>query len=305
MNAPKRWLELAVRAHEEAAETVAALLHKWGEGGVAIFQEHEQESLDHAPRPVGAWLTLTTYLPDTIALAARRDGLERDLWHLHAFHGDLVGELTTKWVAEEDWANAWKQFYTVLHVGERLVIKPRWQAYEPKPNEIVIALDPGMAFGTGTHPTTQLCLESLEKLPVTGAQVLDVGTGSGILAIAAAKLGAARVDALDTDPVAVAAARDNVAQAGLTDTITVMEGTLPLPAPSPTYDVVLANITAQSLITLSPRLPAVLAPRGRLLACGIIDAKADEALAAFEAEGLDLLDRREAGDWVLLAMGAR
>ena len=209
----------------EAAETVAALLHKWGEGGVAIFQEHEQESPDHAPRPVGAWLTLTTYLPDTIALAARRDGLERDLWHLHAFHGDLVGKLTTQWVAEEDWANAWKQFYTVLHVGERLVIKPRWQAYEPKPNEIVIALDPGMAFGTGTHPTTQLCLESLEKLPVTGGQVLDVGTGSGILAIAAAKLGrsARRTRWTRTrwlwPPPAI-----NVAQAGLTDTITVMEG---------------------------------------------------------------------------------
>ena len=104
---------------------------------------------------------------------------------------------------------------------------------------------------------------------------------------------------------AVAAAPRQCRAGRLTDTITVMEGTLPLPAPSPTYDVVLANITAQSLITLSPRLPAVLAPRGRLLACGIIDAKADEALAAFEAKGLHLLDRKEAGDWVLLAMGAR
>ena len=92
MSAPKRWLELSVRAHQEAAETVAALLHKWGEGGVAIFQEHVQESVDHDPRPVGAWLTLTSYLPDSVALASRRDGLERDLWHLHAFHGDLVGE---------------------------------------------------------------------------------------------------------------------------------------------------------------------------------------------------------------------
>ena len=302
MNAPTRWLELSVRAHQEAAETVAALLHKWGEGGVAIFQDHEQETVDHDPRPVGAWLTLTTYVPDSAAMAARRDGLEKDLWHLHAFHGDLVGELTTQWVAEEDWANAWKQFYTVLHVGERLVIKPRWQDYDPAPDEIVIALDPGMAFGTGTHPTTQLCLEALEKLPVAGKSVLDVGTGSGILAIAAAKLGAAYVDALDTDPVAVSAACDNVAQAGLASAITVKEGSLPLSDPAPAYDVVLANITAQTLITLAPHLRAVIAPHGRLLACGIIDAKADAALAAFDAEGLRLLDRREAGDWVLLDM---
>lgn len=303
MSAPARWLELSVRAHQEAAETVAALLHKWGEGGVAIFQDHEQETVDHDPRPVGAWLTLTTYVPDTAALDSRRDGLEKDLWHLHAFHGDLVGELKTQWVAEEDWANAWKQFYTVLHIGERLVIKPRWQDYDPAPDEIVIALDPGMAFGTGTHPTTQLCLEALERLPVKAKNVLDVGTGSGILAIAAAALGAGRVDALDTDPVAVSAARDNVAQAGLAGAITVKEGSLPQSDPSLKYDIVLANITAQTLITLAPHLRAAIAPHGRLLACGIIDAKADEVLATFGAEGLTLLNRKEAGDWVLLELG--
>lgn len=304
MSAPKRWLELSVRAHQEAAETVAALLHKWGEGGVAIFQEHAQESVDHEPRPVGDRLTLAAYAPDTSGLAARREGLERDLWHLRAFHGDLVGELATRWVAEEDWANAWKQFYTVLHVGERLVVKPRWQAYEPQPDEIVIALDPGMAFGTGTHPTTQLCLEALEQLPVAGSRVLDVGTGSGILAIAAAKLGAARVDALDTDPVAVAAARENVAQAGLAETVTVVEGTLPLPEPAARYDVVLANITAQTLITLAPSLRQAVAPGGRLLACGIIAEKAGAVLAAFHAAGFALCQRRQAGDWVLLEMEA-
>ena len=302
MSAPQRWLELSVRAHQEAAETVAALLHKWGEGGVAIFQEHEQETVDHAPHPVGEWLTLTTYLPENAALAAQRDGLERDLWHLHAFHGDLVGELATNWVAEEDWANAWKQFYTVRHVGERLVVKPRWQEYAAKPGDIVIALDPGMAFGTGTHPTTQLCLEALESLPVAGKRVLDVGTGSGILAIAAAKLGAARIDALDTDSVAVAAARDNVAQAGLAASITVIEGSLPLSDATVRYDVVLANITAQTLILLAAPLRAALAPHGRLLACGIIEPKTDEVLTAFIAEGLHLRNRRQVGDWVLLEM---
>lgn len=303
MNAPKRWLELSVHAHQEAAETVAALLHKWGEGGVAILQEHAQESVDHDPHPVGAWLTLNTYLPEDAALDARREGLTRDLWHLQAFHGDLVGELTSTWVAEEDWANAWKQFYTVLHVGQRLVIKPRWQDYAAAPDEVVITLDPGMAFGTGTHPTTQLCLAALEEAPVAGARVLDLGTGSGILAIAAAKLGAARVDALDTDSVAVAAARENIAEAGLTARVTVRAGTLPLPDAAARYDVVLANITAQTLITLAPLLPAVIAAGGRLLACGIIDSKASAALAAFKAEGLKLRRRRDAGDWVLLEMG--
>lgn len=303
MNAAKRWLELSVHAHREAAETVAALLHKWGEGGVAILQEHAQASVDHEPHPVGAWLTLNTYLPEDAALDARRDGLAKDLWHLQASHGDLVGELTAQWVAEEDWANAWKQFYTVLHVGKRLVVKPRWQDYQPQPDEIVIALDPGMAFGTGTHPTTQLCLAALEDAPVAGARVLDLGTGSGILAIAAAMLGADSVDALDTDSVAVAAARENIAEAGLADRVTVQEGTLPLPAPAARYDVLLANITAQTLITLAPHLPTVLAEGGRLLACGIIDSKAAAVLATFKAVGLACLRRRDAGDWVLLELG--
>ena len=304
VSAPKRWLELSVRAQQEAAETVAALLHKWGEGGVAIFQEHAQESVDHEPQPVGDRLTLTTYAPDTAGLDARRDGLERDLWHLRAFHGDLVEELATRWVAEEDWANAWKQFYTVLHVGERLVVKPRWQEYEPQPDEIVIALDPGMAFGTGTHPTTQLCLEALERQSLKGKNVLDVGTGSGILAIAAAKLGAARVDALDMDPVAVSAARENVADAGLAEAIDVREGTLPLPAAAARCDVVVANITAQTLIALAPALREAVAPGGRLFACGIIEDKANAALAAFHAAGFELRERRQTGDWVLLEMAA-
>lgn len=303
MNPPKRWLELAVRAHQEAAETVGAILHKWGEGGVAIFQEHKQETVDHDPQPVGSWLTLTTYLPETPATASRRDGLERDLWHLRAFHGDFVGELNEKWVAEEDWANAWKQFYTVLHVGERLVVKPRWQDYEAQPGEIVIALDPGMAFGTGTHPTTQLCLEALETARVKGARVLDVGTGSGILAIAAALLGAAHVDALDTDAVAVAAARDNVAQAGHSESIAVTEGSLPLPNPTPDYDIVVANITAQTLISLAPHLRSAVAAEGRLLACGIIHEKADDVVAAFLEKDFRLLERRQVGDWVLLELG--
>jgi ribosomal protein L11 methyltransferase len=300
MSGQNRWLELSVRAHQEAAETVAALLHKWGEGGVAIFQDHEQESVDHDPHPVDPWLTLTTYLPDSTTLTSRRDGLEKDLWHLHAFHGDLVGELTVQWVAEEDWANAWKQFYTVLHIGERTVIRPRWQVYDPQPHEIVISLDPGMAFGTGTHPTTQLCLEALERQPVRDARVLDVGTGSGILAIAAAKHGAAQVYGIDTDPVAVAAARENVAAEGLEAVVSVTEGSLPLPDPSPAYDIVVANITAHTLTQLAAELRAALAPGGRLLACGIIDQKVDEVLTAFAAAGLAVQHRQESGDWVLL-----
>jgi ribosomal protein L11 methyltransferase len=298
----KRWLELSVQAHPEAAESVSALLHKWGEGGVAIYQDYAQPDPEAPPQAAPGPITLATYVPEDASLEARRQGLRQDLWHLQAFHGHLVGDLQERWVAEQDWATAWKKHYHVLHIGKRLVIKPRWQPYQGKPGEVVVELDPGMAFGTGTHPTTQLCLEALEALDLAGKRVLDVGTGSGILALAAAALGASRVDALDLDPVAVRAARDNLRKAGLAGKVRVAQGTLPWEHRTVRYHVVVANIIASVLIGLAPEFPPALAPGGLLLASGIIQEKESTVLEAFQSAGLTFQHRAQAGDWVLLMM---
>ena len=169
-----------------------------------------------AAAPPPSTVIVKTYLPldGTAGEAQRR--LEEGLWHLGQIYP--IPDPVIRELAEEDWAEAWKQQYHLLRVGRRIVIVPAWEAYAPAPGEVVIRLEPGMAFGTGLHPTTRLCLEALEAHLAPGCTVLDVGTGSGVLAIAAAKLGARSVLALDADPVAVSVARENVALNGVAGT---------------------------------------------------------------------------------------
>jgi ribosomal protein L11 methyltransferase len=232
-----------------------------------------------------------------------------------------VGELVMRQVEEEDWANAWKEHFQVHRVGQRTVIVPGWRQYEPVPGDLVITLDPGMAFGTGLHPTTRLCLIALEERVRPGQSILDLGTGSGILAIAAARLGAGSVVALDTDAVAVQAARANVAANGVQETVRVDQGTLGtgarpahqdrrspdrrpaavLPTSRPaTFDLVVANIIAQVLVDLAPALAAALAPGAPLIASGIINERETDVAAALVAHGLTVEERKAEGDWVLL-----
>jgi ribosomal protein L11 methyltransferase len=196
----------------------------------------------------------------------------------------------------------------VLHVGRRLVIKPTWRDYEQGPNELVIELDPGMAFGSGLHPTTRLCLEALEDLLHPDATVLDVGTGSGILAIAAARLGASHVLALDTDHVAVQVARDNVVLNHVQFAVDVELGTIPLPSARsvrrcdfvhpPTADLILANILAETIIEFAPAWAASLNPDGTLIASGIVADRRDAVVNSLIANGLRLVTQRADGDWL-------
>ena len=202
-------------------------------------------------------------------------------------------------LSEQDWANEWKQYFHVTHVGKSLVIKPSWEDYTPAAGEHVIEIDPGMAFGTGTHHTTNMMMERLEKVMHQDALVFDVGTGSGILAIAAALCGAKEVKAVDIDGVAVRVARENVANNHLSDKIEVREGDL-LHGTEGKADIIIANIIADIIIMLLPDIPGKLKEDGIFLASGIIEERREDVEAAAAEQGLkvDAVDRR--GGWVVL-----
>jgi len=282
------WLEVSVTVIPEIAESVAEVLSRYAPQGVAIeLGEGEPES------PV----TVRAYLAADEQLAERRQQVAEALWHL----GQLgpVPEPTFKPIADTDWTAGWKETIPILHLSEHIVIKPTWREYRPRPEELVLEMDPGMAFGTGLHPTTQLCVEALEALIQPGMRVLDLGTGTGILALAAARLGAAEVLAIDNDPNAVAVTRLNVRQNGAAHVVRVLHGSLQ--EVSGTYQLVLANILAPVLIKmLETGLSARVHRGGALVLSGILDEQAAEVVAAIENAGLQLADRRQKDGWVAL-----
>src|SRR5450759_5714299 len=215
-----RWLELTVRTHPEAVESVSELLSRYTPGGVAIEESIELVDEGQEYRVLtGEPVQVHAYLPRDGKEEEARQKVAEGLWHLASLGEHFVGDLQTREVNEEDWANAWKDYFHVTHIGKRLVIRPSWREYAPRPEEVVLELDPGMAFGTGLHPTTRMCLEQVERYTQSGIRALDVGTGSGILALAAAKLGASSVYCIDNSSVAVESARASTAIHGLSDSI--------------------------------------------------------------------------------------
>lgn len=299
------WLELAVAADVEAVEAVSEILGRVAPGGTSVEPAFEltDEGLGariDATRPA----IVRAYVPARDERTAARAVAEATeaLGHLQAFGLRPIGELTTRIVHEADWAEAWKAFFPVLRVGRRLVIKPTWRRHRRSPDDVVIALDPGMAFGTGLHPTTRLCLAALERIGdrglVAGARALDVGCGSGILAIAAVKLGAAEVLGLDTDPIAVEATVANATRNRLGRRVTARHGSLPSEAAP--FDLVLANLIAGVLVPLAPRICEELRPGGTVLASGIFADREADVRAAFDAAGLETVERSAEGEWVAI-----
>lgn len=297
------WLELAVEADPEAVEAVSEILGRVAPGGTSVEPAFElvDEGLGARLDPTRL-ATVRAYLParDPAAAELVAAGVAEALGHLQAFGLRPIGELRTRLVHEADWAEAWKAYFPVLRVGRRIVIRPTWRRHRHEPGEIVLALDPGMAFGTGLHPTTRLCLAGIESLAdrggVAGRRVLDVGCGSGILAITALKLGAESAIGLDTDPIAVEATLANARRNAVARHLRVREGSLPS-AESP-FDVVLANLIAGVLVPLAPMLRDELHHGGSLLAAGIFVDRETEVRAAFETSGLAVVGRSAEGDWV-------
>ena len=299
------WLELAVEADLEAVETVSEILGRVASGGTTV-----EPAFDLVEEGLGARIDPTRpavvrgYVParDPGQAEAAAAEVAEALGHLQAFGLRSIGDLRTRIVLEEDWADAWKAYFPVLRVGRRLVIRPTWRRHRRAPDDVVVAMDPGMAFGTGLHPTTRLCLAALEPLAddgtLAGARVLDVGCGSGILAIAAVRLGAADAFGVDTDPIAIEATASNARRNRLGRRVSARVGSLP--SGEPPFDVVLANLIAGVLVPLAPALHDELRPGGTLVASGIFIDREDEVRGAFEAAGMSVEDRTAEGDWVAL-----
>jgi ribosomal protein L11 methyltransferase len=295
-----QWLELSTLVEPEAVESVSAAFAEHGQG-VAIEQAVESSrDGDVVNLPADAPVLVKTYLPlADAAVEERRARLEKAIWALGKLR--QVGPLHVRTLRESDWENAWKEHFFVHRVGQRTVIVPTWRQaeYVPESGDVVLLLDPGMAFGTGLHPTTRLCLRAAEELVVPSCSVLDVGAGSGILSIAAARLGASHVLAVEIDPVAARVCRENVERNGVSDIVEVRAGTLGDEIQA-RADVVLANITIATLLELHPRLANHLAPDGVAVLSGVLAERAEELLAALHEHGWQHVRTDQEQDWVAL-----
>ena len=305
------WIEISVQADGEVAEAVSELFNRLnarpdGAGG-AVTEVSGFDPVGEDHHPV---VTVRTYLPvDGSDTPQRQRRIEEGLWFLGRIHS--LGEPQVRALAETDWASAWKASYHPFRVGERFLLVPAWlrDQVPVKPEDLPIVLDPGMAFGTGLHPSTQLCLLAMEGLIAPGQRVLDAGCGSGILAIGAGLLGATSVDAFDVDPIAVRASEENLALNNLTTPVHVFASGGPgdgeawlEPDGTPcTWDIMLVNILPHIIVSLLEKgLHEHLTPGGRMVLAGIIQEREADLEAALAVHGLRVRERLVQEDWVAL-----
>jgi ribosomal protein L11 methyltransferase len=302
---PTEWIELSLETTPELAEAISDALFPLVDGGVSLEQRNRTEGTadrwedEAASGPV----IVRAYLEKDERLEERRSKVEQALFYLNMVRP--VPQPQYRDVAQADWAEAWKEHYKPLRIGRRLVIRPSWMTEADdaahgitvKADDVVLSLDPGMAFGTGLHPTTQLCAAALEEYVTPGMRVFDVGTGSGILAIYALKLGAATALAVDTDPESVRVTQENVEINGVAAETVVLRGSFDVPqADGEPFDLLVANILAGVIMSM---LRSGLAARGRrFVFSGILDTQADDVIAVAASAGLRLVERRQMADWM-------
>lgn len=305
-----RWARISVVTTHEGADLIANILMELGAAGTEI----DDPSLVNEYIDAGLWdytdlpraedtetVTVRAYLPEDARLESSLLALAERIAALRHAGATLgAGTISHSFVADEDWAETWKAYIHTEKIGERIVVRPTWEEYTPSADEIVIELDPGAAFGTGAHATTAMCLRWLEHLVSPGMRVYDVGCGSGILAVAAAKLGAGEVIAMDYDPVAVSVAEENIRQNNVhnvvaceSDLLSTCEGAAPA-------ELITANIIADVIVRLFAQLDRHLALGGTLLASGIIDDRIADVEHAAAQHGFTVLDMTCEKEWAAM-----
>lgn len=296
------WIEVSLRVDGESAEAVAEVLQRYGHQGVSIEQDDiEAEAWDDGQSPPIHQLMIRAYFPQDERAEELKIQLETALGYMNMMYP--MPKPAYRLVQEEDWAEAWKAHFHPIRIGKRLFIRPQWvEKVEAQKDDIVISLDPGMAFGTGTHPTTQLCMEALEELVQPGYRVLDLGCGSGILSIVAVKLGAQHVLGLDIDPLAIKVTQENAIQNHVEDKIVAQVGSLENVITSARrFDLVVANIIAKVIIAMCENhLGDTVRPGGKAIFSGIIDQQREEVEAALRKTGLEPTKTRQQGDWIVI-----
>ncbi|TQR10609.1 50S ribosomal protein L11 methyltransferase [Psychrobacillus soli] len=306
-----KWSELSIHTTNEAVEAISNILHEAGASGVVIedseelLREREDVfgeiySLNPDDFPVDG-VRVKAYLAETSFLLETVEEIKLAINNLQNFNIDLGhNRVTVQEVDEEDWATAWKKYYHPVKISNRFTIVPTWEDYERvNTDELIIELDPGMAFGTGTHPTTVMCLQALEKTVQPACSVIDVGTGSGVLSIGAAKLGAASIHALDLDEVAVQSAKENIALNKVEDVVQVTHGNL-LDNVNEQADIVVANILAEIIMTFTNDAYSIVKDGGLFITSGIIATKKEDVRSSLQQAGFEIEEVMMMEDWVTI-----
>ena len=295
-----KWCEVSIQTTHEAVELVAEIFRDLGASGVVIEDPElvndyiTSGKWDYTDIPIATETEIVTekaYLPVNGELEGRLQTFRQELKALEGRGVNIApGTIVTNELQDEDWSDTWKQYFHTEKPGERVVIKPTWENYEPQDGEVMIELDPGAAFGTGTHATTSMCIRQLEKLVKPGMTVFDVGTGSGILSIISAKLGAKEIQAVDYDDSVLKIVEENLVQNNVQDIVSVAQSDL-MQNIQGKAQLVIANIIADIIIRLFEQLDEHLEQGGTLLTSGIIEDRIEDVLAAAESHGYAVAER--------------
>lgn len=304
-----KWCEVSIQTTHEATEIIAEIFRDLGASGVVIEDPElvndyiTSGKWDYTDIPIATETEVVTekaYLPVNGELDGRLKSFELELAALKERGVSIApGIITTCELQDEDWSDTWKQYFHVEKPGERIVIKPTWESYEAKEGELVVELDPGAAFGTGTHATTSMCIKELEQLVKPGMTVFDVGTGSGILSIISAKLGAKDIQAVDYDDSVIKIVEENLAQNNVQDIVSVAQSDL-MQNVHGKANLVIANIIADIIIRLFDQLDEHLEVDGTILTSGIIEDRIDDVIDAADAHGYQVVKRLENKGWACI-----